>query len=413
MSSSSSPTVDSQPVETAKEIPSVEPSEKATSVPPSVNSEGLQTPKAASSPAPQDADQSPTAPSSNQSTRPMTRSQTGSVSKRRHRDDSEPPTESTKKRTPVSRKRQKTASASATPATEEQPAEQTDNQEQEASTSTTPPVQEPAVGLSTSLDPPTNPPTELTFYHASPMSEDQLEVRMPRTRATLPTPIPNLTKKSRGRRVPTTMTPDPESDPKDVRLYVCKVEGCGKCFHRGEHLKRHIRSIHTHEKPFKCTYPLCEKFFNRHDNLLQHLKVHRGPTASSTPPPTDSNTNKANPRIIKPNQALQSDSPHSPAASASRPRERSFSPEEEHDEPESPAQPSVPRTIYNAFPASSYRSTFTQSVSYGSPTEPVSFMTNMAVSSLRTEIPQSPTVEARPFNVQQIQPAVSSARYDS
>ncbi|KAF8989661.1 hypothetical protein BDZ89DRAFT_974657, partial [Hymenopellis radicata] len=79
--------------------------------------------------------------------------------------------------------------------------------------------------------------------------------------------------------------------------YMCTVEDCGKCFHRGEHLKRHIRSIHTHDKPFKCEQPGCGKFFNRHDNLLQHLKVHthtRRPTeqTESLPglmnPPTNS-----------------------------------------------------------------------------------------------------------------------------
>ncbi|THU93604.1 hypothetical protein K435DRAFT_669959, partial [Dendrothele bispora CBS 962.96] len=101
-------------------------------------------------------------------------------------------------------------------------------------------------------------------------------------RATLPVPVPNLTKKSRGRRVPVRVV-DPSSPTTtvetngdlDKRSYVCSVEGCGKCFHRGEHLKRHIRSIHTHEKPFKCTFPSCDKHFNRHDNLLQHIKVHK------------------------------------------------------------------------------------------------------------------------------------------
>ena len=29
---------------------------------------------------------------------------------------------------------------------------------------------------------------------------------------------------------------------------MCKVNGCNKCFARGEHLKRHVRSIHTNEK---------------------------------------------------------------------------------------------------------------------------------------------------------------------
>ena len=33
-----------------------------------------------------------------------------------------------------------------------------------------------------------------------------------------------------------------------ARSYVCRVNGCGKCFQRGEHLKRHVRSIHTNEK---------------------------------------------------------------------------------------------------------------------------------------------------------------------
>jgi uncharacterized Zn-finger protein len=31
-------------------------------------------------------------------------------------------------------------------------------------------------------------------------------------------------------------------------MFICKDEGCGKVFKRSEHLKRHIRSIHTLEK---------------------------------------------------------------------------------------------------------------------------------------------------------------------
>ncbi|KAF9469514.1 hypothetical protein BDZ94DRAFT_1150897 [Collybia nuda] len=106
----------------------------------------------------------------------------------------------------------------------------------------------------------------------------------------VPVPVPNLTKKSRGRRVPTLedfqegvlqkaagkkkglgMGPG-----KGTRTYKCEVDGCGKLFARGEHLKRHVRSIHTYEKPHRCPYPGCNKDFSRHDNLGQHMRVHKG-----------------------------------------------------------------------------------------------------------------------------------------
>ena len=107
--------------------------------------------------------------------------------------------------------------------------------------------------------------------------------------ATLPAPIvPNLTKRSRGRRVPTmSFLEDLRSvagkkrqtmssvGGNAMRTYLCVVEGCGKAFARGEHLKRHVRSIHTHEKPHKCPYPGCGKGFNRHENLGQHMRVHK------------------------------------------------------------------------------------------------------------------------------------------
>ena len=122
-----------------------------------------------------------------------------------------------------------------------------------------------------------------------------------------PVPIPNLIKKSRGRRVPT----EAESDelgggPSKARMFRCDVHGCGKCFLRGEHLKRHIRSIHTHEKrssasilfssrpapnlmtAYKCVVPSCGKHFSRRDNLVQHLKIHKdldvSALASALPP---------------------------------------------------------------------------------------------------------------------------------
>ncbi|KAG7100161.1 hypothetical protein E1B28_001941 [Marasmius oreades] len=100
----------------------------------------------------------------------------------------------------------------------------------------------------------------------------------PSTSLPVPVPVPNLTKKSRGRRVPTVYQPSSSngsSNHKGSRIHMCKVPGCGKCFARGEHLKRHVRSIHTWEKPHKCPYPGCGKDFSRHDNLGQHMRVHK------------------------------------------------------------------------------------------------------------------------------------------
>lgn len=62
---------------------------------------------------------------------------------------------------------------------------------------------------------------------------------------------------------------------KPKKIFVCQVRGCGKCFKRSEHLKRHVRSIHTNHKPYKCPWLTCNKSFSRHDNLNQHLRVHR------------------------------------------------------------------------------------------------------------------------------------------
>ena len=52
---------------------------------------------------------------------------------------------------------------------------------------------------------------------------------------------PKKTPRSRGRRVSNV----PGCG---TRMFTCKADGCGKVFKRSEHLKRHIRSIHTLEK---------------------------------------------------------------------------------------------------------------------------------------------------------------------
>lgn len=89
----------------------------------------------------------------------------------------------------------------------------------------------------------------------SPSSSTGQASRVKKNARTLPIPIPvpNLTKKSRGRRVPTVQIINHSvrghrDAALNARIYFCDVSGCGKCFARGEHLKRHIRSIHTHEK---------------------------------------------------------------------------------------------------------------------------------------------------------------------
>lgn len=130
-----------------------------------------------------------------------------------------------------------------------------------------------------------------SYFTTSPSPSNQHSLYPPRfdspnlrVRKAPPIPVPNLTKKSRGRRVPTIFTPDSDSSGSGgitkSRTFRCTVAGCGKCFLRGEHLKRHVRSIHTHDKPYKCTIPACGKHFSRRDNLIQHLKIHKDQSAA-------------------------------------------------------------------------------------------------------------------------------------
>lgn len=61
----------------------------------------------------------------------------------------------------------------------------------------------------------------------------------------IPNPIPNyrINKKSRGR----TVTTDPNEIDSNI-VHVCPVPSCGACFKRREHVKRHIRGLHTEDK---------------------------------------------------------------------------------------------------------------------------------------------------------------------
>ncbi|KAG0238650.1 hypothetical protein BGW41_008124 [Actinomortierella wolfii] len=76
-------------------------------------------------------------------------------------------------------------------------------------------------------------------------------------------------KRSRGRRVSS------NPDTLGCKVFTCRFEDCGKVFKRSEHLKRHVRSIHTLEKPFECPIQSCPKRFSRSDNLNQHIRIHR------------------------------------------------------------------------------------------------------------------------------------------
>jgi len=80
---------------------------------------------------------------------------------------------------------------------------------------------------------------------------------------------PQTPARSRGRR----MSARPAKP--GTKCFECNYAGCGKVFKRSEHLKRHVRSIHTLERPFSCPFPHCSKRFSRSDNLSQHIRVHR------------------------------------------------------------------------------------------------------------------------------------------
>lgn len=54
------------------------------------------------------------------------------------------------------------------------------------------------------------------------------------------------------------------------KIFACDL--CNRRFRRQEHLKRHYRSLHTHDKPFNCHE--CGKKFSRSDNLAQHARTH-------------------------------------------------------------------------------------------------------------------------------------------
>ncbi|KAG9313891.1 hypothetical protein JVU11DRAFT_4661 [Chiua virens] len=239
------------------------------------------------------------------------------------------------------------------------------------------------------------PAGEYTFLDAS-SSSFTAERRGPRIRTAPPVPVPNLTKKSRGRRVPTAVDTAPESENvegKKGRVYVCKVQDCGKCFSRGEHLKRHVRSIHTHEKPFKCPHPSCDKRFNRNDNLLQHLRVHKGDNSSQTSvdstagpagdEPTAEESSSTPQRALKGNGSRRASRPIRKTKSAASTPPIPVARLAASRIPGRSLPPPLPRT-YSMPPLSSIASSYHTPAGSGFLSN-----TNIAVSSLRTAIDES------------------------
>ncbi|KAI9842690.1 MAG: zf-C2H2 Zinc finger, C2H2 type [Sclerophora amabilis] len=67
--------------------------------------------------------------------------------------------------------------------------------------------------------------------------------------------------------------------------YTCEIEGCkSPPFKREEHKKRHMKTTHSGEKPWKCGAPGCTKDFSRSDNRTQHYKTHVFPKRNAAVP---------------------------------------------------------------------------------------------------------------------------------
>ena len=90
-----------------------------------------------------------------------------------------------------------------------------------------------------------------------PQSVNPVELGQTHNMASMAEAAPLFIKKSRGRKVPTSqnfISSDGQRGVKD-RRHVCEI--CGGQFKRGEHLKRHVRSIHTQDRRTSVAFGDC------------------------------------------------------------------------------------------------------------------------------------------------------------
>ncbi|KZT62072.1 hypothetical protein CALCODRAFT_307963 [Calocera cornea HHB12733] len=94
-------------------------------------------------------------------------------------------------------------------------------------------------------------------------------------------PLPNITPCRLSTTQTTVEVEDGYSKPLAKRQYDCQT--CGKIFTTAGHLTRHEK-IHTGVKEFECPWPDCAKKTTRHDNLLQHYRVHLPKSSQKSEP---------------------------------------------------------------------------------------------------------------------------------
>ncbi|RYP09147.1 hypothetical protein DL765_008538 [Monosporascus sp. GIB2] len=59
--------------------------------------------------------------------------------------------------------------------------------------------------------------------------------------------------------------------PSDLKTIKCTYPGCDKAYNRPARLAAHMRS-HANDRPYKCTYPDCDKAYIEEKHLKQHIK---------------------------------------------------------------------------------------------------------------------------------------------